>query len=182
MGTYLRYAHVILTYVVFENRLHAFGQLVSATHRGAPFLPGKGKGSLLDKFELYLHDLSLAVPPKNAVEALRLTRNCIVHCRGCVADYSEADRLKTYLPNLVGVTFDAQNLLTLTTEGCLRLQEGVIEYLRAIDATAGFHLSIPADVRKNFEEHILPHLADANRRRPDNGRGRVSTWRARRPR
>jgi hypothetical protein len=161
IGAYLRYAHVVLTYMVLEDRLHAFGQLISATHRGAPFVPKKGKGSLVDRFEWYLSALSLAAPSKDLVEPLRLIRNRVVHCRGCLKDFSERDRLQQYLPTLIGVTTDAQNRLMLTTEGCLRLQEGAIQYLQAIDSAAGFHLWMPPEVRKNLEEHILPHLANA---------------------
>jgi len=160
MGGYLRYAHVVLAYIVLEDRLHAFGQLIFATHRGSPFAPAtdKKKGSMLAKFERYLSSLSLPAPSNDAVEALRLIRNCVVHCRGCIADFGERDRLELYLPNLRGVTVDAQERLILTTEGCLRLQEGVIQYLHAIDSLAGFHLWIPDAIRRNFEEHILPHL------------------------
>src|SRR6267378_2163941 len=39
MGAYLRYAHIVLTYMVFEDRLHAFGELISVTGRGASFVP-----------------------------------------------------------------------------------------------------------------------------------------------
>jgi hypothetical protein len=161
MGAYLRYAHVVLTYMVLEDRLHAFGQLISAMRRGAAFVSSKGKGSLLDRFERYLSALSFAGPSKDRVEALRLVRNCVVHCRGCVPDFSERHKLRQYLPTLIGVMIDAQERLGLTTEGCLRLQEGAIQYLHAIDCAAGFHLCIPPEVRRNFEEHILPHLADA---------------------
>jgi hypothetical protein len=160
MGAYLRYAHVILTYMVLEDRLHAFGEVISATHRGAAFDPDKykGKGSLLAKFERYLSSLSLSAPLKDAVEALRLIRNCVVHCRGCLTDFGERENLQSHLPNLPGVTIDPQEHLALTTEACLRLQEGAIQYLHAIDFAAGFHMWCPPEVRKNFEEHILPHL------------------------
>lgn len=159
MGAYLRYAHVVLTYMVLEDRLHAFGQLIPAIRRGVPFDPTKGKGSLLDKFEQYLSALSFAAPSKTGVEALRLVRNCVVHCRGCLPDFGDRDKLREYLPTLIGVTIDARERLALKTEGCLRLQEGAIHYLHAIDSAAGFHLWSPPEVRRNFEEHILPHLA-----------------------
>jgi hypothetical protein len=159
MGAYLRYAHVVLTYMTLEDRLYAFGQLISLTGRGAPFVLTKGKGSLLDRFERYLSAHSLPTPSKDLVDPLRLTRNCVVHCRGCIADFGERDRLEQYLPTLIGVTIDAQNRLILTTEGCLRLQEGAIQYVHAIDSAAGFGPWVPTEVRKNFDEHILPRLA-----------------------
>jgi len=152
MGTYLRYAHVVLTYMVLEDRLHAFGQLILATRRGAAFVPDKGKGSMLDKFERYLCVLSLPAPSKETVEPLLLIRNCLVHYRGCVADYGKRDSLQRYLPNLIGVTIDAQNYLTLTTEGCLTLQERASQYLHAINSAAGFRLWIPPEVQRNLQK------------------------------
>jgi hypothetical protein len=160
MGSYLRYAHVVLTYMVLEDRLHAFGQLISAMRRGAPFVP-KGKGTLLDKFDRYVSALSFTAPRKDRVEALRLIRNCVVHCLGCVPDFTERDKLRQYLPTLIGAMIDAEGRLALTTEGCLKLQEGAMQYLHAIDSAAGFHIWIPPEVRRNFGEHILPHLANA---------------------
>jgi hypothetical protein len=155
MATYLRYAHVILTYMVLENRLEAFGQLISATNRGTPFVPS---GSLLQKFERYLATLGLTVPQKDALEPLRLVRNCIVHCRGWIDRYRERSALESQIPHLVGVSFDAQSCLTFTTEGCLKLQEAVFQYLQGIDRAAGFHMQVPSAVRENFERHIAPHL------------------------
>lgn len=160
MGGYLRYAHVLLVYMVFEDRLHAFGQVISATRRGDHFNPKKWKGSLLDKFEGYLGSLPIEAPQKSDVEILRLIRNCLVHCGGCVTESSDCEVLQRLIPTLVGVTIDEQDHIALTTEGCLKLQEGVIQYLQAIESAAGFHLWIPPEVRKNFEEHILPHLSD----------------------
>ena len=143
MGTYLRYAHVVLTYLVFEDRLHAFGRLRMATHRGNEFVAGNGKGSLIKKFAHYLTVHSIKVPSSDAVESLRLIRNCVVHCHGRVADYSERDTLRQRLPSLVGVVTDGQERLKLTTEGCLNLQEGAIQYVHAINSAAGFRLWIP---------------------------------------
>jgi len=157
MAGYLRYAHVVLAYIVMEDRLHTFGQLISETHRGSRF-EAKGKGSLLAQFERYLSTLSIPAPQKTPAEALRLVRNCIVHCRGCLADYGERESLQFILPDLHGVTLDAEERLRLTPEGCLRLQEGVERYLRAIDSAAGFRFTIPDSIRKNFEKHILPYL------------------------
>ena len=163
MGNYLRYAHVVMTYMVLEDRLHAFGQAISATHLGPQFIPKEDKrnGSLLDKFERYFRTLSLVPPSKAAVELLRLIRNYVVHRRGLVTD-AEWGRLKKYLPNLAGMAVDAQHHLTLTTEACLGLQNGAIEYLRAINSAAGFHLRLPPEIQRNLNEHVLPYLAIAN--------------------
>lgn len=155
IGNYLRYAHVILTYIVLENRLEAFGQVISKTNKGMPFVPG---GSLLKKFEGYLATLELNVPEKDTLEPLRLVRNCIVHCRGCIARYRERSALESHIPHLVGVSLDEQNCLTFTTEGCLKLQERAFQYLQEIDLTAGFHLWVPNEARESFERHIAPHL------------------------
>lgn len=155
MATYLRYAHVILTYMVLENRLEAFGQMIAATNRGTPFVPS---GSLLQKFERYLATLGLTVAQKDALEPLRLVRNCIVHCRGCIDRYRERSALESQIPHLVGVSLDEQSCLTFTTEGCLKLQEAVFQYLQGIDRAAGFHMCVPSAVRENFERHIAPHL------------------------
>lgn len=164
MGTYLRYAHVVLTYMVLEDRLHAFGQLILATGRGAPFIPKKDKRkvSMLVKFDAYLSCLSVVRPSTDAVDALRLIRNCIVHCRGYLADLDEGSRekLEIYLPNLFGIALDRDDRLTLTTAGCLSLQDAAMEYIRAIDSSAGFNLWIPADVRKNFEQRIRPSMSN----------------------
>ena len=164
MATYLKYAHVVLTYIVLEDRLHAFGQLIAALSRGASFAPNKEKRkwSMIAKFEDYLSSLSLVPPRNDAIDALRVIRNCIVHCRGCVSGLSERERgtLQMYRSSLVGVAVDVDDRLTLTTDGCLRLQHGAMNYVWEIDSAAGFHLWIPPEVRKSFEEHILRSVAN----------------------
>jgi len=156
MATYLRYAHIVLTYMVLEDRLEAFGALIAATNRGAAFAPGKGSGSLIERFESYLERITLLAPKRDAVEALRLSRNCIVHSRGRV---DKAD-LRSLVPQLVGVCIDDAGALSFTTEGCLLLQESVSQYLQAIDGAAGFRMWVPTEVRENFERHIRPHLPE----------------------
>ena len=167
MGSYLKYAHVALAYMTLEDRLYAFGGLMSATHRGSSFIPAKKeKGSLLDKFERYLEANKISSPLAGAAEPLRLVRNCIVHSRGCVSDYSEGDKLRAILPTLIGVTTNAQDRLFLTAEGCLLLQETVVQYVSAINSAARFRLWTPPEVQKNFEKYILPHLSEASADNP----------------
>ena len=154
MATYLRYAHIVLTYMVLEHRLEAFGALVAATNRGSAFERNKGNGSLIERFESYLSRIGVAPPRSDAIRALRLTRNCTVHSRGRV---DKAD-LRSLVPDLAGVSIDPAGSLSFTTEGCLMLQESVVRYLHELDRAAGFRMWVPASVRESFERHIAPHF------------------------
>jgi hypothetical protein len=147
MADYLRYAHVLLTYMVFENRLDAFGRLISETGKGPPFSANTGNGTLLQKFNAYLVSLSLSPPRSDTVDSLRLIRNCITHNRGRLKGASYEKSLRARLSKLVGVSADSGSI-TLTTEGCLRLQEAVIQYLHGIDSAGGFHIWIPPAIRQ----------------------------------
>ena len=154
MATYLRYAHIVLTYIVLEHRLEAFGALIAATRRGARFVQNQGGGSLLKRFERYLARIGVPAPNRDAIDALRLTRNCIVHCRGRV----DSAELRSLVPNLAGVSVDEAGSLSFTTEGCLLLQDAVVQYAHEIDRAAGFRLWAPSAVRQKFDRYIAPHL------------------------
>lgn len=160
MATYLRYSHVVLTYLVFEDRLSAFGKMVAATRTGASEFTRQGSGSLIAKFGRYLNQLSLSPPSAAEVEGLRLIRNCIVHCNGSVREFGERRALEQFLANQSETTIGPDDKLNLTTCGCLQLQEAVSEYLHAINSAAGLRIWIPPQVRQSFETHILPHLQE----------------------
>lgn len=161
MATYLHYAHIVLTYMVLEHRLEAFGALIAATNRGQAFARSKGAGSLIGRFESYLVRIEVSPPKSDAIEALRLTRNCIVHCRGRV----DKTDLRSLVVDLAGVSINEAGSLKFTTEGCLMLQEGVVRYLHELDRSAGFRMWVPPSVRENFERHIARHFPP----RQDNG-------------
>lgn len=159
MATYLRYSHIVLAYLVFEDRLFAFGRILAATRKDvSDFSRRKGSGSLIAKFERYLNELSLPTPTNIAVEGLRLVRNCVVHCNGNIGDFNEREALKQFVARQTEVMINQDGKLFLTTRGCLELQEGVFDYLREINSAAGLRMWIPPEVRKSFETHILPFL------------------------
>jgi hypothetical protein len=157
MANYLRYAHVVLTYMIFEDRLQAFGRIVAATKRGAAFVAKSNRG-LMPQFEQYLTSLKLSIPPNNGIDALRQLRNCIVHARGHMRGAKNAAQLHSLVGSLEGVSIDEAGHVRFTTEGCLLLQEQAIHYLHSIDSAAGFRMWIPDAVRANFERNIRPHL------------------------
>lgn len=156
MVTYLRYAHIVLTHMVLEHWLEAFGVLIVATRRGAPFVQKHGDGSLLKQFERYLARIGVSAPNRDQIEGLRLTRNCIVHSSGRV----DTAELRSLVPRLAGVSIDDTGSLIFTTEGCLLLQDGVVHYLHELDHAAGLRIWVPSVVRENFERHIAPHLRE----------------------
>lgn len=159
MANYLRYGHVVLTYMIFEDRLQAFGRIVAATKRGVPFVTKSNRDGLMPQFEQYLASLKLPIPPNGGIDALRQLRNRIVHARGRVRGSKNAAQVELLVGSLKGVSIDATGHLSFTTEGCLLLQEQVINYLHSIDSAAGFHMWIPEAVRANFERNIRPHLS-----------------------
>jgi hypothetical protein len=160
MANYLRYAHIVLTYMILENRLQAFGATVAATNRGPAFVPA-GSRSLIRQFEDYLGSLGLSAPSRAQIDALRVLRNCIVHARGCLLQSRNASQIQSLVGTLDGTSVDSNTCLSFTTEGCLRLQEGVICYLHSIDRAAGFHIWVPDQVRASFERYIAPHFERA---------------------
>jgi hypothetical protein len=157
MANYLRYSHVVLTYLVFEDRLQAFGRMVASTKRGPTFVAKSNRG-LMPQFEQYLKSLNLPIPPSSGIDALRQLRNCIVHARGRIRGSKNASQLHLLVGGLEGVSIDTSGHLSFTTEGCLLLQEQAIHYLYSIDTGAGFRMWIPDAVRANFERNIRPHL------------------------
>jgi hypothetical protein len=163
MGAYLRYSHVLLTYIVFESRIYAFSSVLAATRKDAQIFKSNGNKSLIEQFEAYLKLLSITLPGQQAhndVEDLRLIRNCIVHCNGSIDGLRETDKqkLQARLKVRSGISIDEEGKLTLTTECCLTLQDSVFQYMRHVDKAADFRLWIPDAVRRNFEENIAPHL------------------------
>jgi hypothetical protein len=162
MANYLRYAHVALTYMIFEDRLQAFGGIVASARRGAAFVAKSNRG-LMPQFEQYLTSLKLPIPRSSGIDALRQLRNCIVHARGRIGGSKNASQLQSLVGSLEGVSIDATGRLSFTTEGCLLLQEEVIHYLHSIDSAAGFRMWIPDAVRANFQRNMRPHL-DGDRR------------------
>lgn len=157
MANYLRYAHVVLTYMIFEDRLHAFGRVIAATKGGPEFAPKSNRG-LVPQFEKYLASLRLPIPPNGGIDALRQLRNCIVHARGCVQECRNAAELESLICRSDGVSVDTHGCLRFTTEACLRLQEAVVDYLHSVDSASGFAMWIPDEVRANFERNIAAHL------------------------
>lgn len=154
MAGYLRYAHLVLTYIILEDRLCAFGKTMHAINRGAPFDPDRhkskgGSDSTLARFDRYLQVCSILPPANEEVESLRLIRNCIVHANGRVSGLKkeqEARKVRDMLPALAGVTLDCDGYLKITTEGCLVLQEGMMRYLRSLFDAVDFHIWMPADI------------------------------------
>lgn len=157
MANYLRYAHIVLAYMILEDRLRAFGATVAATNRGPAFAPAGNRG-LTRQFSDYLISLGLSAPSHAGIDALRVLRNCIVHGRGCLRQSKNPSKIQSLVDNLDGTSVDVNGCLIFTTRGCLRLQEAVIHYLHSIDRTAGFRIWVPNQVRASFERHIAPHL------------------------
>ncbi len=154
MASYLRYAHLVLSYIVLEDRLCAFGETIHALNRGAPFDSDRhksksGSDSTLARFDRYLQAHSIHPPANEEIECLRLIRNCIVHSNGCITGIKrekEALKLRDMLPALAGVSLDCDNYLKITSEGCLVVQEGMMRYLQSLFDAVDFHIWMPADI------------------------------------
>lgn len=158
MASYLRYAHLVLTYIILEDRMLAFGETMHSINRGSSFDPKKhkslsksGSNSMLTCFDRYLRAHSIHPPANEEIESLRLIRNCIVHANGRVSGIKEQEsrKLRDMLPKLSGVTIDCGDHLKVTTEGCLVIQEGMMRYLRSLFDEAGFQIWIPTGIFDN---------------------------------
>lgn len=152
MANYLRYGHVVLTYIILEDRLYSFGKTIHAIDRGTHFDPDRYKSkndsdSTLARFDRYLQAHAIPPPANDEIERLRLIRNCVVHANGRVTGIKkkrEAQKIRDMLPDLTGINLDADDCLDITTEGCLILQEGMMKYLRALFEAADFRMWLPA--------------------------------------
>ena len=153
MAKYIYYAHVILTFIVFENRLISFGKTMKLINGGQEFdpekrCPDKANDNIIGRFEAYLKICNIPCPDSESINDLRIVRNCLVHANGNVLGLKrvqDLERLKELAPRIRGLKIDSNNVLCIDAEACLILQESMRRYFFDLMDASGFYISIPID-------------------------------------